>query len=101
MNLAIQVLICCAALLIIGSTLGALRFPNAIMRLHATAKAGGLAASFMLFATFLATPSILLFIKIFFIILMILFTTAQAAHMIARSSLAGSIEHPSHRRADH
>jgi multisubunit Na+/H+ antiporter MnhG subunit len=66
------------------------------MRLHATAKAGGLAASFMLIAALLVEPSLGLFLKVLFIILMILFTTAQAAHMIARSSLAGSIEHPQH-----
>lgn len=93
-NEIMNLLVCSAGLLIFGSTLGALRFPNAIIRLHATAKAGGLAASFMLLAVWMVEPSLVLFLKIVFIVLMILFTTAQAAHMIARSSLAGSDEHP-------
>ena len=100
MNEIFNLILCCAGLLVFGSTLGALRFPTAIMRLHATAKAGGLAATFMLIAVLISHPSLTLFLKTVFTILMILFTTAQAAHMIARSSLTGSADHPMGKKKD-
>jgi multicomponent Na+:H+ antiporter subunit G len=96
MSILLNTLMVCSALLIFGSAMGALRFPNAIMRLHATAKAGGLAATLLLIASFISNPSFLLAGKIVFIVIMIIFTTAQAAHVIAKSTLVGSIMHPKH-----
>lgn len=87
MNVISIVLVAISALLIFTAAIGVLRFPDATSRLHAVGKVGGLAAIALLLAHLVESPSLYTFFKVALIALLMIFTSAQAAQVLAHSSL--------------
>jgi len=81
------------SLMLIGAAIGLHRFPNALSRLHATSKVGGMATSFLLIALLCLQPSLGLAIKVILIIVLLHLTAAQSAQIIARSSTSSLKSH--------
>jgi multicomponent Na+:H+ antiporter subunit G len=84
--------IACGIFLLLGSifsfisALGVLRFPDFLLRMHASTKAGTMGISLILIAIVIQNPSFLVVIKTILIILFIFITAPVGAQMIARAA---------------
>ncbi|MAZ78099.1 MAG: Na+/H+ antiporter subunit G [Legionellaceae bacterium] len=82
----------CGALMLVGSifafiaSLGLLRFPDLLLRMHAATKAGTMGAGLILIALMLHFFSAIVFVKAILAILLIFITVPIGAHMIARAA---------------
>lgn len=79
-------------LLIIGSTfmliasIGIIRFPDFLMRMHASTKAGSLGASALMIGASLMFPTTEVFTRAITTVIFILMTAPVAAHVIGRAA---------------
>ena len=74
------------ALMLMGASIGFLRFPDPLSRLHATGKVGGMATTCLLLSLFSLHASFGMGLKVLLIIVLLHFTAAQSAQSIARST---------------
>jgi multicomponent Na+:H+ antiporter subunit G len=80
-------LIACGAFFFFAGTVGLLRFPDALTRLHALTKADTLGLGLIVIALIVRADSWAVRIKLLVIWLLVLGATATTCHMIARSQL--------------
>jgi multicomponent Na+:H+ antiporter subunit G len=80
-------LILCGAFFFFAGTVGLLRFPDALTRLHALTKADTLGLGLIVIALILRADSWAVRLKLLVIWLLVLGATATTCHMIARSQL--------------
>ena len=79
-------------LLIIGATfmliasIGIIRFPDLLMRMHASTKAGSLGASTLLIGAAIIFPTTEVFTRVITTVIFILLTAPVAAHVIGRAA---------------
>ncbi len=84
--------IICATFLLLGSlfvliaSIGLLRFPDLLLRMHAATKAGTMGVSLLLLAVIIHFHNIFVSIESIVIILFIFITVPIGSHMIARIS---------------
>lgn len=71
------------------AAIGLVRFPDVLMRMHASTKAGTLGAGLTLVAAGLFFGQVSVVTKCILAILFLLLTAPLAAHMIGRASLRG------------
>lgn len=71
---------------------GMVRFPDALMRLHASTKAGTLGAAFVVSGVMCFYPTLSIAARGTALILFLLLTAPVAAHMIGRASYYGGEE---------
>lgn len=85
-------------LLIIGSTfmliaaIGIIRFPDLLMRMHASTKAGSLGASTVLIASAVFFPTTDVLTSVITAVVFILLTAPVAAHVIGRAAYHLGVE---------
>ena len=71
------------------AAIGLVRFPDVLMRMHASTKAGTLGAGLTLVGTAIFFGQVSVITKCILAILFLLLTAPLAAHMIGRASLRG------------
>jgi multicomponent Na+:H+ antiporter subunit G len=87
-----------AALILIGllffvaGTLGLLRLPDPVSRLHALTKADNLGLFFVILGLLPTAPDLLYGVKLLLIWLLVLAAGATGAHLIAKRDLRGEAE---------
>ncbi|MEM1064030.1 MAG: monovalent cation/H(+) antiporter subunit G [Pseudomonadota bacterium] len=77
------------------ASLGVIRLPDVLTRMHASTKAGTLASSLILVAVALHFEELSVVAKCVAAVLFLLLTAPLAAHMIGRASLDAE-DHPRH-----
>jgi multicomponent Na+:H+ antiporter subunit G len=80
-------LLLCGSFFFLTGTLGLLRFPDVLSRVHALTKADNLGLGFVVLALALHTDSWSARLKLMLIWLLVLGATATTGHLIARSAL--------------
>jgi multicomponent Na+:H+ antiporter subunit G len=81
-----------ALLFFIAGTLGLLRLPDPVSRLHALTKADNLGLVFLVLGLLPSAPSLLYGAKLVLVWLLVLAAGATGAHLIAKRSLCGDEE---------
>jgi multicomponent Na+:H+ antiporter subunit G len=71
--------------LILVASLGIVRMPDLLTRMHASSKAGTLGASLILVAVAVTLPATAIVMRVVLIILFLFLTAPLSAHMIARA----------------
>ena len=87
MSLVIAILCLLASCFAFCAALGVFRFSDAISKLHAAGKAGGIATGILFLAVMICEPSFRNIFKCMFILSLYYLTSAQAAQLIARAYL--------------
>jgi multicomponent Na+:H+ antiporter subunit G len=77
---------------VLVASVGMVRFPDPLMRLHASTKAGTLGAAFVASGTMCFYPTLSIAARGTALILFLLLTAPVAAHMIGRASYYGGEE---------
>ncbi|RKZ49959.1 MAG: sodium:proton antiporter [Gammaproteobacteria bacterium] len=80
-----------SSFIIIG-TIGLVRFPDFFTRLHAASIVDTLGCIFIMFGLMLQADPGIVTVKLFFIVVFILFTTPAAAHALAKAALHGEVK---------
>ena len=88
-DIIVGVLILTGAGFSLIAAIGLIRFPDVLMRMHASTKAGTLGAGLALVGTAVFFGSVAVVTKCILAILFLLLTAPLAAHMIGRASLGG------------
>ena len=83
MNLLSGLLICAGVALFVAGTVGLWRFPDTLSRLHALSKADGLGLGFITLGLLPMAGGVLPAIKLVLVWLLLLFSGAVAAQLIA------------------
>jgi multicomponent Na+:H+ antiporter subunit G len=81
------ILVLCGAFFFLAGTVGLLRFPDALTRLHALTKADTLGLGLVVMALVLRAESWSVRLKLLLIWLLVLGATATTCHLIARSQI--------------
>ena len=84
-------LIAGSVFIIIG-TIGLIRFPDFFTRLHAASIVDTLGCIFIMFGLMLQAGLSIVTVKLFFVVVFILFTTPAAAHALAKAALHGEVK---------
>jgi multicomponent Na+:H+ antiporter subunit G len=87
LELAALVLLLCGAFFFLAGTVGLLRFPDVLTRIHALTKADNLGLGFTVLALALLADSWAVRFKLLLIWLLVLGATATTGHLIARAGL--------------
>jgi len=82
--IAIGVAACGTGLILVAS-LGIVRMPDFLTRMHASSKAGTLGAALILVAVAVTLPETAILMRVVLIILFLFLTAPLSAHMIARA----------------
>ncbi|MFB3100179.1 MAG: monovalent cation/H(+) antiporter subunit G [Gammaproteobacteria bacterium] len=85
--------------LIIGA-IGLIRFPDFFTRLHATSVIDTLGCIFIMFGLMLQAGLSIVTVKLFLVVIFILFTTPAAAHALAKAALHGEVKPLLHHSGD-
>lgn len=88
----VALLLACAGFFFLAGTLGLLRFPDVLTRIHALTKADNLGLGFTVAALALLADSWAVRLKLLLVWLLVLGATATTGHLIARAGL-GDAEH--------
>jgi multicomponent Na+:H+ antiporter subunit G len=86
-ELAALLLLACGGFFFLAGTIGLLRFPDVLTRIHALAKADNLGLGFTAVALALLADSWVVRFKLLLIWLLVLGATATTGHLIARAAL--------------
>lgn len=86
------VLIVVGVVFFIAGTVGLLRFPDLYTRLHALTKADNLGLGFIVAGLGLHSGSWIISIKLVFIWLLVMMSSAVASHLIAQAALRKGIK---------
>ncbi len=89
---ATVVLLILSAIFFTGGTVGLLRFPDTLTRLHALTKADNLGLGFLVSALILQSDSVAVAVKLAFIWLLAMGVGAAAAYLMARHARGVSRE---------
>jgi multicomponent Na+:H+ antiporter subunit G len=92
-------LIAGSVFIIIG-TIGLIRFPDFFTRLHAASIVDTLGCIFIMFGLMLQAGLSIVTVKLFFVVVFILFTTPAAAHALAKAALHGEVKPLLHNTGD-
>ena len=92
LNSASAALISVGVVFFIAGTMGLLRFPDLFTRLHALTKADNLGLGFIVAGLALYSGSWLVAIKLVFIWLLVMVSSAVASHLIAQAALRKGIK---------
>jgi multicomponent Na+:H+ antiporter subunit G len=84
------VLVACGAFFFLAGTVGLLRFPDVLTRLHALTKADTLGLGFVVMALMIRTESWAIRLKLLLIWVLVLVATATTCHLIARTQTSGA-----------
>jgi multicomponent Na+:H+ antiporter subunit G len=82
------ILLCLGALFFLAGTVGLLRFPDALSRLHALTKADNLGLGFIVAALVLQSPSVAQALKLVLIWLLALLASTTVCYLVAREVAA-------------
>lgn len=85
-NILSSLMLLSACFLIFTGTLGILRFPDTLSRMHAASVTETMATALLLGGLMLLTSSILVLLKLLMVLLFILFTGPTAAHALAKTT---------------
>jgi multicomponent Na+:H+ antiporter subunit G len=88
MDVAAALLMLCGAFFFLAGTVGLLRFPDVLSRIHAITKADNLGLGFMVLALALLAESWVVRAKLLLIWLLVIGAAATTGHLIARAGLA-------------
>jgi len=87
LNAATVVLLVIGLVFFLAGTLGVLRFPDALSRLHALTKADNLGLGFIVLALMLQTGDAWVIAKLLLVWLLAVFAAATVSQLIARTAL--------------
>ena len=88
LDLLSTALLACGAFFFLAGTLGVLRFPDTLSRLHALTKADNLGLGLVVAALLVHAPSLAIALKLFGIWLLVLIASSSACYLIAGHVLA-------------
>jgi multicomponent Na+:H+ antiporter subunit G len=88
------------SIFIIIGTIGLIRFPDFFTRLHAASIVDTLGCIFIMFGLMLQAGLDIVTVKLFFVVVFILFTTPAAAHALAKAALHGEVKPLLHNTGD-
>jgi multicomponent Na+:H+ antiporter subunit G len=80
------------AFFFVAGTVGLMRLPDRLSRLHAVTKADNLGLGFLVLGLWIQAPGVLTGIKLMLIWLFVLVASATGAHLIAKRALCGDGE---------
>ena len=88
------------SIFIIIGAFGLIRFPDFFERLHAASVVDTLGCIFIMLGLMLQAGLGIVTVKLFFIVVFILFTTPAAAHALAKAALHGEVKPLLHNTGD-
>jgi len=88
-----------SSFIIIGA-IGLIRFPDFFTRLHAVGVIDTLGCIFIMLGLMLQAGLSIVTVKLFFVVIFILFTTPAAAHALAKAALHGGVKPLLHHSGD-
>lgn len=88
-ELLAMLLLVCGGFFFLAGTVGLLRFPDVLTRIHALTKADNLGLGFTVVALALLADSWMIRLKLVLIWLLVIGATATTGHLIARAGLDG------------
>lgn len=89
---AASILIVAGLLFFIAGTVGLLRLPDPLSRLHALTKADNLGLLLISIGLLVRDPGLLFGLELAFVWLLVLFASATGAHLIAKRAVRGDGE---------
>jgi multicomponent Na+:H+ antiporter subunit G len=84
-------LACTGSLLMLVASVGLLRMPDLLTRMHASSKAGTLGAALVLAGVALRSGRVSVVLEVLLIVLFLFLTAPVAAHMIARAAYCSGV----------